>query len=157
MRPRRSVNDRHKWSRFGSPFPFRANNKGGKNRKIGEIVRRLPAVSAPRIAPDPSTWILDDVVKPENRIVFASAGRRERGAGRFAVLFSRLPIPARMDRSVHVSLSLLLVQSTIFETRVISSNDPIPSFSTRVQLRYFERRAVEIAPFRSTEVHVYLQ
>lgn len=52
MRPRRSVNDRHKWSRFGSPFPFRANNKGGeKNRKIGEmdvaksyVARRLPAV-----------------------------------------------------------------------------------------------------------------
>lgn len=113
MRPRRSVNDRHKWSRFGSPFPFRANNKGGKNRKIGEIVRRLPAVSAPRIAPDPSTWILDDVVKPENRIVFASAGRRERGAGRFALLFSRLPIPARMDRSVNVSLSYNLQSSKL--------------------------------------------
>lgn len=41
MRPRRSVNDRHEWSRFGSSLPFRANNKGEgggkKNRKIGEM------------------------------------------------------------------------------------------------------------------------
>lgn len=87
MRPRRSVNDRHKWSRFGSPFPFRANNKGGeKNRKIGEmdvaksyVARRLPAVS---FAPDPSTWILDHVVKPENPYCvpyLRAQGRREGG------------------------------------------------------------------------------
>lgn len=73
------------------------------------VARRLPAVS---FAPDPSTWILDHVVKPENPYCvpyLRAQGRREGGAGRLAVLFSRLAIPGlRMDRSVNVSLLLVV-------------------------------------------------
>lgn len=68
------------------------------------VARRLPAVPSPQIHQRGSS-----IRKPVLCPVFASTGEEGGGAGRLAVLFSRLAIPGlRMDRSVNVSLLLVV-------------------------------------------------
>lgn len=73
------------------------------------VARRLPAVPSPQIHQRGSSiTLLNQKTRIVSRICEHRGGGRG-GAGRLAVLFSRLAIPGlRMDRSVNVSLLLVV-------------------------------------------------